>query len=292
MGGIFMAEKLNNKELNQLALEVISFLKEWGLWRDSMILTAGNKYSYSSHKEDKYEGMTNVSLEEKVDPETYTRGLTNAPGGNADLIWRSLANPEHIFDMVYEGPLHMLLRYDAYEPDLQALPDSAWKYIFANTDMIADHILAKHDVEDPFDLGMKMWNELFDNPERSYWDPLVFDSWEEYLEMYGSDDGEKAPAYTDTDTYEEYRYLMEGGADLYIKEHQNEISTRWERMEEEAIAYFMDTSKKDGAQNSEIYEYLQDGVKEHVINGFCEIFERYGLWYDLDYSWSLSCYYR
>ena len=283
-----MAGKLKKDELKCMAQEVISFLKEWGLWRDTMILAAGNRYSYSSREEDVCEGMTNVSFEENVDPEAYVRGLANGPGGNGDLIWRSLANPEYIFDMVYEGPLHMLLRYDTYEPDLSCISESGWNYIFANTELIPDHILAEYEVEDPHDLGEHMWEELFDNPERSYWDPLVFDSWEEYLEMYGGDVGEKEPAYTNLDTYEEYRYLMDGGSDLFIKEHQNEIRTRWEKMEKEAMEYYLKGRSEDSGVNG----YLQGKVKEHIMKGFNEIFERYGLWYDQDYSWSLSCYYR
>ena len=283
-----MTGKLKNEKLKCMALEVIAFLKEWGLWRDTMILAAGNRYSYSPNEEDVHEGMANVSYEEDVDPEVYTRGLTNATGGNADLIWRSFSNPEHIFDMVYEGPLHMLIRYGEYEPDLSSISETAWKYIFSNTDLIPDHILTEYEVGDPYELGVHMWEELFDNPELSYWDPLVFDSWEEYLNMYGEDDGENAPAYTNIDTYEEYRYLMEGGAELFIWEHQNEIRARWEKMENEAIEYYI----SDRAQDSEIYGYLQSKVKEHIMEGFNEIFERYGLWYDMDYSWSLSCYSR
>ncbi len=283
-----MAPKLKKEELKSMAHEVISFLKEWGLWRDTMILAAGNRYSYSLNEDDVCEGMTNVSFEENVDPEEYVRGLTNGPGGDGNLIWRSLANPEHIFDMVYEGPLHMLLRYDTYEPDLSCISGSGWKYIFANTELIPDHIMTEYEVDNPHELGERMWEELFDNPELSYWDPLVFDSWEEYLEMYGGDDGEKDPAYTNLDTYEEYRYLMEGGSDLFIKEHQNEIRTRWEKMEKEAMEYYM----KEGSEDGEIYGYLQRKVKEHIMKGFNEIFERFGLWYDLDYGWSLSCYDR
>ena len=283
-----MPKKLNSKELNRMAVKVIAFLKEWGLWRDTMILVAGNKYSYSPHEDDMYEGMTQVAYEEGVDPEEYTRGLTNSPGGNADLIWRSFSNPEHIFDMVYEGPLHMLLRYDSYEPDLSCISESGWKYIFSNTELIPDRILEENEVADPYELGVYMWEELFDNPERSYWDPLVFDSWKEYLDMYGGDDGEKVPAYTSMDTYEEYRYLMEGGPDLFIKEHEKEILTRWVKMEEKAMEYYM----KGHAEDSEIYGYLQDKVKDHIMEGFNEMFNRYRLWYDLDYSWSLSCYYR
>ncbi len=283
-----MSKKLKTEELKRMAQEVITFLKEWGLWRDTMILAAENKYSYSSHEEDTYEGMTHVAYEENVDPESYTCGLTNTPGGNADLIWRSFSNPEHIFDMVYEGPLQMFLRHDVYEPDLSSIPEAGWKYIFSNTDLISDRILEEYEVADPHELGEHMWEELFDNPERSYWDPLVFDSWKEYLDMYGGDDEEKTPAYTDMDTYEEYRYLMEGGSELFIKEHSDEIRDRWGKMEEEAIKYYMN----DRAEDSEIYGYLQGKVKDHIMEGFSEIFERYGLWYDLDYSWSLSCYYR
>ncbi len=81
---------------------------------------------------------------------------------------------------------------------------------------------------------------------------------------------------------------MEGGSELFIKEHSNEIRDRWGKMEEEAIKYYMN----DRAEDSEIYGYLQGKVKDHIMEGLNEIFERYGLWYDLDYSWSLSCYYR
>ena len=81
---------------------------------------------------------------------------------------------------------------------------------------------------------------------------------------------------------------MDGGSDLFIKEHQNEIRIHWEKMEKEAMEYYL----KGRSEDSEVNGYLQGKVKEHIMKGFNEIFERYGLWYDQDYGWSLSCYYR
>ena len=94
-----------NHNLEELALEIIIFLQKWGLWKDTSIFTKGNKYAYDKNKT--YKDIQNVEFTANVNTEDYTKGLTNIMDCNGNREWKSYANPEHLFDMVYDGILFL-----------------------------------------------------------------------------------------------------------------------------------------------------------------------------------------
>ena len=68
-----------------------------------------------------------MEFEENVNPEDYTRGITEERDCLGNSVWRSFSNPEHILDMVYEGPLYMLLTHDTYETRKSEISEEAWE---------------------------------------------------------------------------------------------------------------------------------------------------------------------
>jgi hypothetical protein len=263
-----------NENPEAMVLDMIRFLKGWGLWKDVNIFAGGRRYSYE--KGSCFQGITDVAYEENIDPEEWMKG----PVGEGErLRWESFANPEHLFDMTYEGPLHMLLNHDEYAPDREEISARCWKYIEENTDLIEEYIFENYDVSSREELAYEMWAGIFDNPEICYWDPLEFDIWEEYLELFYGDDEESNLAFLQFDTYEEYCEARDGGIDRFVSEHAKEIQMVWERMTEEAGR---ELKKEKGA--------LPDEIRDHVYEEFARIFERYGLYHDYCFRWSLTSY--
>ncbi|MCR4789079.1 MAG: hypothetical protein K5888_10865 [Lachnospiraceae bacterium] len=260
-------DKVINTEA--LATELILFLKKWGMWKDICIYT--DKMRYSDDRTAVYKGITGVMFEENIDPEDHMK----------DHKGRSYANPEHIFDMTYEGPLYMLLTYGEYEPDIQEISEEGWKYIQENTDIITDIIRENHDVSSPEELAEKMWDEVFDNPKLSYWDPLEFDTWDDYKELY-FEGAENTEAWKCFDTYEEYRAARDAGAENYYSAYPEKVNSRWEEMVKEARQIITEY----GFPNSTLLTEL----KSQIYSGFSDIFEKYGLWYEFCTGWSQTCY--
>ena len=280
--------KKKNEQMEKMTLEMIKFLQKWGLWRDVSIFANGNRYSYSSDKEKKYKGIPNVSFEPDVDPEETMKGLTEDENGK--LIWKSFANPEHIFDMVYEGSLSLLLRYGDYEPNQRDISLDGWDYIFEHTDLLTDYLLDK--------FGASSLQEFYDNAKNmsfmeysekdreecmySGWDPLVFDPWEEYLEINGlseaegNDEAKLTPLNELYDTYARYIEEYENFENMDIEE----IKPIWESI--------VEISKKEFIRDCGAI-YLPE-VAGHIKEEFSDIFERYGLWYEYCFDWSLTSY--
>ena len=129
----------------------------------------------------KFEGVDYKRLELEYDfekKELVTTGPTESGIDNDEVMWKSYSNPEHIFDIVYEGPLYMLLRHDEYEVKKSDISEEAWEYIFKHTDILSDKVMDWYDCMDVTDLLDQIVMDKFDNPEYSEWDPLVFDTWE------------------------------------------------------------------------------------------------------------------
>ena len=289
-------DKTESERMEEMALEMIRFLQKWGLWTDASILTNGNRYSYSPDPKKCDCGLPHTEFEQDVDPEQAMKGLT-ASG------WKSLANPEHIFDMIYEGPLCMLLRYCEYETESEEISLEAWEYIFDHTNMLREHLGAKHGVcsqeellEEiktmPFEYYCNMCAEiscngvpfdgLWDFDDRYFdWDPLVFDTWEEYLEFMDHPEGSwykktrPQPLYELFDTYAEYLKEPEKFESITM----DDVQPIWNEMVEDTKKDLM----KGGLVN--IPE-----VFDHILSEFDSVFEKYGLWYDLCFDWSCSAY--
>lgn len=278
-----------NDRLDEMALDMIRFLKKWGLWRDATILTNGHMYSYGKKDSDAFDGIENVNYACDVNHVEYTRGLVERPDGSKE--WESLANPEHHFDLIYEGPLGTLLNYHLYEPDIKGVSEEGWEAIFGETDILQDYIASQLEVSSVQELGRKMWLDIFDNSEISVWDPLEYDTYDEYLELtYGDyDEADKMTATSMFETYDEYKSAREYGVDYFNDYYTDDVQVKWEDEIMKARLFFMKNDCRWWYGSLGIQDYFNQ-VAWIVKREFDGIFEKYDFWYELDFESSLSCY--
>ena len=275
--------------MEKMVIEMIKFLQKWGLWQDVTILADVNAYFPGCNKEDVYCGLRNVKITVCENPEDYTTGIMDETDcyGNHHPVWKNFSNPEHILDMVYEGPLYMLLRHDTYEGVKKSdISPDAWEYIFAHTEILEDYMYEKYEMASPEALLAQVLEDKFDNPDYTAWDPLVFDTWEEYQELvngeaYKTGEENLTPLYQRYGTYEEYLADMEVSEALSIEG----IKPVWEQMASEAKIEFIRECAADEAGLISIPE-----LAGYLQSEFVKIFDHYGLWYDFGFSWSLTCY--
>ncbi len=277
------------KEIGNLLLELIVFLKKWGLWEGTSIFALGNRYAYSDDVGKSYMGLDHVEFTTNVNPENYTSGMTDEQDSNGNHIWKSFSNPEHILDMVFEGPLYKFLWEETYEVNKADLSLEAWEYIFNHTSFFDEYLYELYDLASVEELYEKIMEDKIDNPDYPAWDPLVFDSWEEYQEFvhgqsYKDEEEEnRIPAYQRYGTYEEYINDMEDLENM----KPEDLESLWEKMVNDAKNKFM--SGEDGEMLS-LYGRDFKELSEFLRNEFDSIFEKYELWYDFGFKWSLSCY--
>lgn len=277
------------KENGNLVLELIVFLKKWGLWEDTSIFARGNRYAHSYDVGKTCMGQDHVEFTHNVNPEDYTSGITDERDNNGNHIWKSFSNPEHILDMVFEGPLYKFLWEGTYEVRKADLSSEAWEYIFNHTSFFDEYLYELYDLASVEELYEKIMEEKIDNPDYPMWDPLVFDSWEEYQEFvhgqsYRDEEEENMiPGYQRYGTYEEYVNDME-----YLENMKPEdLKPVWEKMVNDAKNKFM--SGEDGEMLSVEGSDFNE-ISGLIRNEFDRIFERSGLWYDYGFKWSLTCY--
>ena len=230
----------NSKEeftnLAELVIEMIHFLKKWGMWEGVSIFTNGNRYSYEKGNE--YNGIMDVAFEENVDPEEGTKGLTGQKDEDGNYIWKSFANPKHVFDMTYDGPLFMLLRYGEYEVLTKDISKEGWDIIFDKTDLLDEILYFKFDA----------------TTAEEYWEKLMMEEDEE---------------------------------DILSLE---EVIALWDEMEEEAKEEFMEGKGYAYGYNLGVEMVSIHDMVEYIGSEFDALFEKYDLWYDYGFSWSLTCY--
>ena len=277
---------MDSSKTQSLVSDLIRYLQKWGLWEDTTILANGNRYSYSSERTCCYGSLNYVEFEENVNPEDYTRGITEERDCLGNPVWRSFSNPEHILDMVYEGPLYMLLTHDTYETRKSEISEEAWEYIFDHTDIFDDYLYEKYECQCASDFLEKILEDKFDNPDYTVWDPLVFDTWEEYQEFvngeaYETGEENLTPTYQRYGTYEEYVADMEISESLSVED----IRPVWEQIVSDTKTEFV---RKCVLEETGIISIRE--IAGHIKMEFDKIFDRYGLWYDFGFSWSLTCY--
>ena len=248
---------------DMLAIELINFMKKWGLWEDATILTNGNKYDHTYDSASSYKGISNVEFSENVRPEEYTTGLLGYEDCSDKIISKSFSNPEHLLDIVFEGPLYMLLSYDEYEVKKGNISKEAWDYIFSHSEIIEQYLLENYDEED------------FSEEEKEYsnWDPLEFDTWEEYQEFSDYDMLENEPLFTAYDTYLQYQNKRD------IQEEK--ANQNYERMIEQV--------RRDVMKETDELIRLPKLVG-YLVSEFDKIFDKYGLWYDFGFSYTITCF--
>jgi hypothetical protein len=274
--------------MEKMVIELINFLQKWGLWQDVTILADGKAYFPACNNEDVHCGLPNVKITACENPEDYTTGITDEADryGNCHPVWKSFSNPEHILDMVYEGPLYMLLTHDTYETRKSEISEEAWEYIFDHTDILDDYLYEKYECQCASDFLEKILEDKFDNPDYTVWDPLVFDTWEEYQEFvngeaYETGEENLTPTYQRYGTYEEYMADMEISESLSVED----IRPVWEQIVSDTKTEFI---RKCVLEETGIISIPE--IAGHIKAEFDKIFDRYGLWYDFGFSWSLTCY--
>lgn len=272
--------------MEKTVIELINFLQKWGLWQDVTILADGKAYFPACNNEDVYCGLPNVKITVCENLEDYTRGITEERDCLGNPVWRSFSNPEHILDMVYEGPLYMLLTHDTYETRKSEISEEAWEYIFDHTDILDDYLYEKYECQCASDFLEKILEDKFDNPDYTVWDPLVFDTWEEYQEFvngeaYETGEENLTPTYQRYGTYEEYMSDMEISESLSVED----IRPVWEQIVSDTKTEFV---RKCVLEETGIISIPE--IAGHIKAEFDKIFDRYGLWYDFGFSWSLTCY--
>ena len=116
-----------NKETDSeiLAMDIVTFLRKWGMWQDVQIFTCGKCYT-DDH------GKLVVSNEEH--PEIYLKGLSHYDC-TGKAVWEDFSNPERLLDMTFEGPFSLLLRHHEYEVHINDVSGEVRDIIVSKADM-------------------------------------------------------------------------------------------------------------------------------------------------------------
>jgi len=248
-----------NKETDSkmLAKDIVTFLRKWGMWQDVQIFTGGKCYTDDQGK---------VAIRDEEHPEKYLKGLVQTDCDGTSK-WKEFSNPERLLDMTFEGPLSLLLRHHEYEINTREVSDEVRRILLPQTSEVADEVTDY--VSDLLDMQIG-------------WDPAEYDSYEEWLELNGYDDCEDISVTSDDirinpleissrEEYEDFLDICEMTRCLKI----------WEYFED----YVCDFPIGDDVM------FFDDGkIASQVLNEFDELLAKYGLWYELGFSWSLTAY--
>lgn len=234
----------SKRDSKNLAEEIISFLKKWGMWKDVQIFTGGKCYSDDSRG--------GVNIRKESNPEKYIKDFSN---------------PEGLLDMTFEGPLSLLLRHHEYEVCLENVYEEAKNIITPKP-------------EEPIENEevAELMNEYIEG--KIGWDPAEFDSYEDWL---------KLSQYSDLGEFEGDCEGTESVLEFSSREEYEDFILRSASARESKIReFFEDDLYEEPESGTEIYD---DGKAANLIlNEFNDLLEKYGLWYELGFNWSLTTY--
>lgn len=256
----------------KLAKDIITFCKEWGMWEAIQIFTGGKCYTdFLFRDEENFEeAEPGVYVRTETEPDRYLTGVTVTSNPCANEIeYSCYANPEHLLDMTYEGPLYMLIHNLEYEVNPHNLSDTAKEYICSHDKRIQDAIEYE---------CIERADDYMEN--HSGWDPAEFDSYEAYLEL------EEPPEFN----AEIFKHEPE---EFSSREEYHEFLLKAECCKDASLEeYFFEQVKLETYQELAESEHYYNGgtIANHVLHEFGKIFERYGLWYEPGFSWSLTTY--
>ncbi|MGN0394530.1 MAG: hypothetical protein ACI4EF_04145 [Coprococcus sp.] len=241
----------------KMALEIVAFLRKWGLWRCVQIFAGGKCYS-----ED--EGTLQISVEGH--PEKYTEGIIGQ-NCNGESEWKDFSNPERLLDMTFEGPLSLLLRHHEYEVRIRDLSIEAKNIIMRSMPEVED------EVEELMDAYLE---------GKIGWDPAEYDSYEEWLELNQyCEMGELSVGLGD----------VEGGnREFASREEYKQFIFQASAIRENQIREYFEDVLCDSTDYNDNTFFDDGSIANHIINDFNDLFEKYGLRYELGFSWSLTAY--
>lgn len=247
-----------NKESDseKVALDIVRFLKKWGLWHDVQIFTGGKCYS---------DGVdAKLQIRDEECPEKYTSGFSGTSDCAGETEYIDFSNSERLLDMTFEGPLSLLLRYHEYEVCVGDVSEEVKHILIPETYEFQDEV-----------------SELMDEclEGKIGWDPMEYNSYEEWLELN---------QYCDMDEFnaESDNIRMEFSS----REEYEDFILRSASVREEKIREFFEDEICDCSDYSHEMFFDNGKIANQIINEFDELLERYGLWYDLGFSWSLTTY--
>ncbi len=100
---------INEEECDDIALEVIRFLKKWGMWSGIKIFTNGKRYEDTLDRNAIAMGESNVKVTSNVTSPEYLAEMSGH-GRNKGVCF------EHVFDlMMGKSPLYRLLMFEEYD---------------------------------------------------------------------------------------------------------------------------------------------------------------------------------
>ena len=113
------------------------------------------------------------------------------------------------------------------------------------------------------------------------WDPAEFDSFEEWLELN---------QYCDMVLFD-YKNYSDGREIEFSsrEEYEDFLMRQAVEREDAAFEYFEVEICDESELGSEIF-YDNNKIASIIIEEFNNLLEKYGLWYDLCFSWSLTTY--
>lgn len=248
-----------NKETDSesLALDIVAFLRKWGMWQDVQIFTGGKCYT-DDHGE--------LVVRDERHPENYLEGVSHYDC-NGHTVWKDLSNPERFLDMTFEGAFSTLLRHHHYEVKIGDLSDEVKRLIIPKTNKCIDEVDA-------------LMDEYLEG--KYSWDPAEFDSYKEWMEF-----GE----HPDIDSFiEEAQSHIDRKVEFSSREEYYDFLLRLEEIREDIVTkYFEDEISEETYWDLEVFCDSGD-YASMIIQEFENLLEKYGLWYDLCFSWSLTTY--
>ena len=242
--------------IEDLTVEIIRYLQDWGLWDRTIILACGNSYSSDDHWEnpDEFRGLSSVVIKNGVDPYEYFDYYDDTEGER-----------KHLFGMRFGSYLEELLCEGFFRVEYEMLNKKVWDFIADNSDVVLQS-LDSGEYGYGEDLLAEILSEEGDESKYSMWDPLQYESYEEYAErneLFRREDKDLTPAYTLFDNYEEYRSFLNG--DLSMLRNNPEL---WEM------------SKRLAASHLDEIEVRSYYVAAQFEKGLEEIFRRFGMHYE------------
>lgn len=115
-----------NKETDseKLAMDIVEFLKKWGMWQDVQIFTGGKCYKDENGE---------LEMRNEAHPENYLTGSIGI-GCDGEIMWKEYSNPERLLDMTFEGPFYRLLQYGEYNVNLKNVSEEVKKMLVHEDD--------------------------------------------------------------------------------------------------------------------------------------------------------------
>lgn len=250
----------SKRDSKKLAEEIISFLKKWGMWEDVQIFTGGKCY---------FDGENGkVLTRDESNPGKYLAGATGEES-DGKIIWKDFSNPERLLDMTFEGSLSLLLRHHEYEVCLDNIYEEA-KNIIASK---PEEPIENEEVAELMD-------EYIDG--KMGWDPAEFDSYEDWLKLC---------QYSDLDEFGGEDTGMEIATEFSSREEYEDFILRNASSRESKIREFFEEDLYEEPEYISGGTFYDNGrIVNIILKEFDDLLEKYGLWYELGFSWSLTAY--